>query len=754
MNLKKIFASAIAGALFLGSIRAQAADDCPISLVPPDNGATVIMSAPWAINFPNNDTTPASNPSYISNYVVVGNAAVPPGYYKGWCVDAPDDIDIFPTLYDAVMYSSCDPNLPTYLQALGLGYPSSVYVDPATWKKVNYILNHRNGAYFWDVQLALWTLVGGPAKPEFFSAPYPPTNLGVIAALLAEAEANAATWEPKCGDVIAVVVAVPTWTFRVQLTIIEVPIPCEPCIKVSKVVACFKSKNYLTDFDKIAAGFKANDPAQFVYGITITNCGPVALTNVSVIDSMFGDITTNLLAPGTVFQPGATASYYYQAGLEEDTTNVVVVTGYSIETGAKVDSSDSAVALVDSASIKTEVELYSDCDEDGDAKDNHVLLSACKTDCVTTIKIKVCNTGASRLTNVKLSSTVLSQLGFTMPTAFDLAPGECKTFSKSLRIKCPGTTFNVSVTGKVAQDAQHCGIYDCTGKNVLSVEDSDTGIIKCGTGRGSICGYVFLDCDGNGNLAGGDVGLKAVPVYLKTPTGSIVAQTKTGADGGYCFTNVAAGKYVVMVVPPSGYQQTAGSTKPQWRDSYGRHCWKDNDGRTHWKENGLDCWMGDDGYKRWKSNGYEYWKDRYGRTYSKLCGYKGANDPKDNKEEVTVSACGSDTDVNFAYKGTSYKAVCVVKGPSSVRCGETATYTATISNTGNGCFTKGGKVNICGKTYSFPALGPGESYTITCKVSFSYWDAGTFNCKAVAECYPSSGYAVSSQSYCTTTVRR
>ena len=37
-------------------------------------------------------------------------------------------------------------------------YPSSVYVTPAAWHQINYLLNHKNGAYFYNVQLAIWSI--------------------------------------------------------------------------------------------------------------------------------------------------------------------------------------------------------------------------------------------------------------------------------------------------------------------------------------------------------------------------------------------------------------------------------------------------------------------------------------------------------------------------------------------------------------------------------------------------------------------
>lgn len=753
MNLKKYLTATLASITTFLIGNGAIASSCWLNLTPPENAASCIISAPWLIGYPHNDVSAQHNPSYLSNYVAVGNSTIQSGGYRSWCVDAADDIDYKPTHYESLMFSSCDPNLSIYLQSLGLGYPNSVYADPATWHKINYLLNHKNGAYFWNIQIAIWNLVGGPVNPLDLSAPYPPHNQAEIDSLIADANANAENWQPNCGDVIAVIVAIPDWTYLVQLTIIEVPVPCTPCISVTKTVACLQPSNTLADFGKIAAGFKGNTLPEFAYGITVTNCGTVPLTNLSVIDNMFGDITTNLFAPGTVFAPGASATYYYSAALDVNTTNTVIAAGQSTKDGSTVQAQDSALALVDTASLSADLKVSSACDEDGDNNDDHVQISGCASNCVVTYSLTICNTGTATLTDFTVNST--GSTGLSLPDGFELAPGKCTTVTGTVEAKCPGKTVTVSVTGKVKPDDQHCSIYDSTGMNVITASDSAAATVECGLSQGSICGYVFQDCDGSGDLSGGDAGMKSVTVTLKKSNGSTVQTTKTDASGAYCFYDITPGTYKVVVTTPSGYTQTAGTCKPQWKDRYGRACWKDNDGYTHWKEDGRDCWNDRSGCKHWKDDyGRDCWKDRYGRTCYQNCNYTSCNAPKNNEETVVVTACGAEANVNFSYKGSQYKAECKITGPSSVRCGDDATYTCTVSNTGNGCFTKGCKVNVCGRDYDCPKLSPGECYTFKVKCSFSRYDYGDYNCKAIANCYPSSGNSICVQSYCKTSVRR
>src|SRR6185503_2741925 len=73
----------------------------------------------------------------------------------------------------------------------------------------------------------------------------------------------------------------------------------------------------------------------------------------------------------------------------------------------------------------------------------------------------------------------------------------------------------------------------------------------------SICGSVLRDCDADGSLTG-ESGLAGWTVKLKNGTNT-VATTTTDANGNYCFTNLAAGTFTVVVTPPAYYAVTAPS---------------------------------------------------------------------------------------------------------------------------------------------------------------------------------------------------
>ena len=88
----------------------------------------------------------------------------------------------------------------------------------------------------------------------------------------------------------------------------------------------------------------------------------------------------------------------------------------------------------------------------------------------------------------------------------------------------------------------------------LNVNDCTVPPPTC---TGSICGSVLRDCDADGSLTG-EAGLSGWTVTLKTTGGSTVATTTTSANGSYCFNNLAAGTYDVVVTPQANYVATYG----------------------------------------------------------------------------------------------------------------------------------------------------------------------------------------------------
>jgi hypothetical protein len=117
-----------------------------------------------------------------------------------------------------------------------------------------------------------------------------------------------------------------------------------------------------------------------------------------------------------------------------------------------------------------------------------------------------------------------------------------------------------------------------------------------------------------------------------------------------------------------------------------------------------------------------------------------------------VDGCGNSNYCTQTIAVGVPKAVVCVTGPCDGKCGQTVNYTCCVTNTGSTCFSAC-KVSICGKSYSCPALNPGQDCSFTCNYQFQSCDAGKFNCQAVASCtYSSACSPCTAQGNCYTSV--
>jgi hypothetical protein len=263
-----------------------------------------------------------------------------------------------------------------------------------------------------------------------------------------------------------------------------------------------------------------------------------------------------------------------------------------------------------------------------------------------------------------------------------------------------------------------------------------TQIISVGSTVGSVCGYVFADCNGDGLLTPGiDAGVSNVVVTIKGSNGVVIGTITTDSTGAYCFYNLTPGNYTVSIVQPSNSVQTAGCHTNHWIDNTGRDCWNENDGNQHCKATGgYECWTANDGYCHSKnSSGQDCWTDNKGNYHTQSCNYTSCNVPKGNSETFCLGPCESKNGVNFAYQGISCTAVVCVNGPSKGVCGQWGTYTCCVTNTGNACF-KSCTVSVCGGNYTCPPLSPGQGCSFPVNYQYQWGDCGNFSCKATATC--------------------
>ena len=579
--MKKHLIQKLAAILFLVAMailpaRAQAqAEDCWFNYgtMSSDFGGYISAGLPW---FSKNYATNA-NPAYFSNYVTTGNSLVPPGYYPGWCVDEHDDIDqhlasgVYYRVYEADFFATCDPLLNAKLtnemtlHDIPILFDSSVFVPPSSWKMVNYILNHKTNNYFWDIQIAIWSLVGGPVLSYNLALPYPPHHQPAIDALLSAATNNAANWHPKFGDVLGVVtmvehytnVAAPKIFTNQQLMIIEVPIAPITSVGITKQVACLLPGNSCGTFSHLAAGYRGLEDPGFCYQIVITNSGNTVLTNFAVHDNMVGDITTNFFPTATSsLAPGTAITNFFKMSWDVNTTNTVQVsaTGYT----NTVSATDSAVALVDNASITCNVKVSSPSDVDGVPDNNNVTLPGCGPAAMVTFKITVCNPSAVNLTAVTITAPSLTNLDCALPAPFDLPAGTCITYQCSAMLACPGSplTTPVSILARVLPDSSHCG-YDLSSTNAVMVNSTCSATVQCSPATASIAGTVFAACSStNMSIVPPNSALTNVTVQLLLANSNFVTSATTDVNGAYVFTNLSLGSYIVSVVPPTNTAPT------------------------------------------------------------------------------------------------------------------------------------------------------------------------------------------------------
>jgi len=292
--------------------------------------------------------------------------------------------------------------------------------------------------------------------------------------------------------------------------------------------------------------------------------------------------------------------------------------------------------------------------------------------------------------------------------------------------------------------------------------NSCTQDIYIGNSLASVCGDVFMDCNGDGLLTPGiDSGFAGLSVTLKNAAGVLVATNLTDSQGSYCFYDLTPGVYTVHVIPPTNSIQTAGTCTCHWLNSTGQQCWIDNDNYQHCKGvNSVDTWVASDGYQHWKNSGnQDCWTDKYGISHTQQCTYVSCDVPTNNAETFTLAPCQALTGVNFSYQGTLVKPVVCVTGPGKGVYGQTGTYTCCVTNAGTACLATC-QVTACGGSYNCPSLSPGQGCSFQINHNYQYGDVGNFNCQATANCTvycnypnnPNSTSSCSAQGSCQTSV--
>lgn len=100
-------------------------------------------------------------------------------FYNAWCLRKGAPLP-GQTIHIVRLYSSSDPNLPARYKAMG-------------WRRITYVINHRQGATKEDVQQAIW---------RFAKSPGPKNITPRAARLIEEANRKAKDYTPATGDLV------------------------------------------------------------------------------------------------------------------------------------------------------------------------------------------------------------------------------------------------------------------------------------------------------------------------------------------------------------------------------------------------------------------------------------------------------------------------------------------------------------------------------------------------------------------------
>jgi hypothetical protein len=221
----------------------------------------------------------------------------------------------------------------------------------------------------------------------------------------------------------------------------------------------------------------------FCYRITVTNCGPVTLTNVTVFDDHYGDLTTNIFGSSAAILPvGGSTNYTFKAEIGGAVlpstivrvTNTVVATGRSTLSGQNVSAQDSAIAEVRPAGISG-VQTYSvdgaltNCIRLGDLN-NHVVVTY----------ITVTNLGIVNLLGVTFSSDDTNLCNINL-APIDLPVGSTRTIALCTNFAYVCTNFSITITATANQYSDTNGTIitrDINGEPIV-VSAEAPGCVEC-----------------------------------------------------------------------------------------------------------------------------------------------------------------------------------------------------------------------------------------------------------------------------------
>lgn len=278
---------------------------------------------------------------------------------------------------------------------------------------------------------------------------------------------------------------------------------CVPKICVTKGIlcgpqganpVCSPNQTYL----KVDTGVNG---VSFCYRVIVSNCGPITLTNVTVIDTQLG----TLVNFPTTLTPGQSATNTYSKSYPGSpsgaTTNVNVVTATGTGNGITTNAVDSATAIVVPIGVQCKITLNSALDLDGSANDNHVTLPY-GTTLPVGFNLTVTNTGKADLSVSLVGVPPLfncsNQNPIVVPGATNIPAGGSVTIAGCMLPGCPGMTNLITVQGTaIASLAVPC-IYDSQGNALTTAASQCTSVVVCQPPLPKVCVTKGIICGPQG----------------------------------------------------------------------------------------------------------------------------------------------------------------------------------------------------------------------------------------------------------------
>ncbi len=519
----------------------------------PNNDADAKITVTWG-------TPPLQGlgvaPENSAFWVDIQQAPTPPipaGRYAGWCFDVSTDIDPdHVTLFGGLMYSTCgnpgafqvgsnsevtpDPLNPGFNDSLP-NHPD-VKKDAATWKRINYLLNHRRQACggnvptMYEVQCAIYRLMGQPLPVAPTGYAYPNIRTSVIDCLVNAANANAETWVPQCGDVVAVIYNIDVnWDENrtdVQLIFLEVPMPCT---KLGDRVWNDQDGNGKQD---------TGEPG--ISGVTVElyRCGDNVLMGTTVTDAN-GNYYFSGQMPGSYYvKVIAPANYLFTAQNASGTTadndsdaNASGVMACTTLTAGETDLSWDA-GLVQLSSLAGNV--YHDKNNDGTFQGSDIGIDG----------VTVTLTGTdNRGTLVNLSTSTAAGGSYSFPNlwpgTYEITETQPATYLDGKdTIGTPGGSTTNDKFSAIALPAAYNG------------QNNNFGEVK----ESSLSGFVYYDANNNGLYESGETPISGVTVTLTgtDDLGFAVSKTTpTDSIGAYSFDQLRPGTYTITETQPGSW---------------------------------------------------------------------------------------------------------------------------------------------------------------------------------------------------------